>query len=170
MRLYPFEVSNGLNWGKFAVGRLQSELAWNSSLPGYEHRNLLQQLGYNSTDIWVLDLQTCEGAAFRHGGHAAADLNKHAIWVCPMYEPFLRWIYKQDVSDLAALPRYVDLPDAESALWGYRRPGLGAIHPHRFMSCNLRPACDGYVVGHCGLCGGDEGEPAHEETVLSAVG
>lgn len=121
MDLFPFEASNRFNHGKFAVGRLAAELAWRSSLPGFEGRPLLASIGYNAPDLWVLDLQTCEGAAFRHGGHASNDLAKHRIWVCPLFEPFLWWLYAQDVNDLGALPRHVSLPDAPSALYGYRR-------------------------------------------------
>ena len=71
----------------------------------------------------MLDLQTCEGAAFSPGGLVSADLNKHRVWVCPLYEPFLNWLYKQDTTDLSALPAHVDLPDAEFQMSGYRRPG-----------------------------------------------
>ena len=57
----------------------------------------------------VLDLQTGEGAIFMPGGLAAADLDKHGIWVCPLFEPFLAWLYKQDLSDLDALPAVVEI-------------------------------------------------------------
>lgn len=88
------------------------------------NRLLLQTLGWSNYAhyFWVLDLQTGEGAYFRHGGCAVADLNKHAIWVCPLYEPFLVWLYGQK-PDLATLPESVELPQAESALYGYRRKG-----------------------------------------------
>jgi hypothetical protein len=73
--------------------------------------------------IFVLDLQTGEGAMFRHGGFARADLNKHKIWVCPLFEPFLEWLYEQDVDVLSCLPDTVDLPNAPFELRGYRRAG-----------------------------------------------
>lgn len=73
--------------------------------------------------MWVLDLQTGEGAFFRPGGYAAADLEKHRVWVCPLFEPFLEWLYRQDLTDLGQLPRLVELPDAEFAMRGYRRAG-----------------------------------------------
>jgi hypothetical protein len=72
--------------------------------------------------VIVFDLETNEGASFTPGGLASADLNKHQIWVCPMYEPFLEWLYKQDLTELSKLPDYVHL-DAPSAMAGYRRPG-----------------------------------------------
>jgi len=116
------EVTNGpLNWGKFLVARFDAEdLAHESViLPG---RGLLGAIGWNPRQLWVMDLQTCEGAAFVPGGLASADLDKHRVWVCPMFEPFLTWLYKQDVSNLDALPAHVDL-DAAFALHGYRRRG-----------------------------------------------
>jgi hypothetical protein len=79
--------------------------------------------GWGDEHIWVLDLQTGEGATFRHGGMASADLNKHRIWVCPMFEPFLAWLYQQDLHELDALPAVINLPDAPAAFHGYRRAG-----------------------------------------------
>lgn len=108
------------NWGKFLVGRLTDEWEHQSIIaPG----PLLAQIGFNSQQIWVMDLQTCEGAAFLPGGSPTYDLKNHKIWVCPMFEPFLMWLYEQDLTDLAALPNVVELPDAEFAISGYRRPG-----------------------------------------------
>lgn len=51
------------------------------------------------------------------------DLDKHRVWVCPLYEPFLNWLYAQDLADLDKLPDLVDIPDAEFQMHGYRRPG-----------------------------------------------
>lgn len=86
-------------------------------------RTLLWSLGWHPTDIVVLDLQTGEAGRFRAGGSAKADLNKHRIWVCPMFEPFLTWLYKQDLTDIDALPSFVNLGDVPTAFQGYRRPG-----------------------------------------------
>ena len=63
------------------------------------------------------------GAVFAPGGSPSHDLQKHRIWVCPMYEPFLNWLYKQDLTDLDKLPAMVNLKDAEFVLYGHRRPG-----------------------------------------------
>lgn len=119
------EATNGpMNWGKFCVCRFREEwqapCAINPSPQG-----LLRQIGWDNGMIWVLDLQTREGAAFRPGGLARADLNKHQIWVCPLFEPFLEWLYEQDLRDLDKLPAHIDLPDAPFHLRGYRRPGPG---------------------------------------------
>lgn len=128
------EATNGKaqNWGKFLVGRFTTEWSarstvmaeWNASQGRDETTTLLlREIGWNPQAIWVLDLQTCEGAAFKPGGLARADLNKHRIWVCPLFEPFLAWLYQQDLKDLQKLPDCIDLPNAAFDFAGYRRPG-----------------------------------------------
>jgi hypothetical protein len=72
----------------------------------------------------VTDLQTGEGAIFRPGGLASYDLDKNQLWVCVLFEDFLTWLYKQDLTVLQALPRRVEL-GTESAPWSHRRPGPG---------------------------------------------
>lgn len=108
------------NWGKFMVAKFeQSEWDQASAL---DKRNLLRARGWTPDHLLVLDIQTGEGAVFRHGGLASHDLNeRHQIWVCPMYEPFLNWLYKQDVTDLTKLPSLVNLGDVPTAMSGYRR-------------------------------------------------
>jgi hypothetical protein len=125
MKTKVIEVTNGFNWGKFAVSRFQEEWGLRSALEGTPDSSLPRQLGWTRDHIWVLDLQTGEGALFRAGGYAAADLDKHRIWVCPMYEPFLTWLYRQDLSDLDALPSLVTFTrdEAQPAFHGYRRTG-----------------------------------------------
>lgn len=148
MKTVFIEATNGpQNWGKFMVARFDdewkrtSEVLAKEIVPAYERAMdrlglddiellrsipLLRGVGWGRTDIIVFDLQTCEGAAFQpHDGHgnAAADLQKHSIWVCPLFEPFLVWLYTQDLSDLDKLPKHIDLPDAEFACYGYRRRG-----------------------------------------------
>src|SRR3954466_14511961 len=91
------------NWGKFMLCRFeQEEWAQRSALDG---SGFLRGRGWSPQHLLIIDMQTGEGAIFKHGGYAPSDLNdKHQIWVCPMFEPFLKWLYKQDVSDLDALP------------------------------------------------------------------
>lgn len=114
----------GGNWGKFCVARwIAEEWARRSELPE-DGMPLLPGRGWTADHVWVFDLQTGEAACFRPGGYAAADLTKHRIWVCPLFEPFLHWLYTQDLSELDALPGYIELPEADFALAGYRRPGL----------------------------------------------
>jgi hypothetical protein len=110
------------NWGKFFIGRFDAgEWATPSQISGFA----IGGRGWSEDHLFVMDLQTGEGALFRHGGFARADLNKHRIWVCPLFEPFLTWLYKQDVSDLDALPALItfDPAEAEFSMAGYRRPG-----------------------------------------------
>lgn len=115
-------TNNDQNWGKFMVMRFDTE--WQrKSMMSSSQMPLLRQLGWTPEHIWVLDLQTGEGVYVRPDGMASADLNKHKVWVCPMFEPFLAWLYAQDLTDLGSLPEVLNLPDAEFALHGYRRSG-----------------------------------------------
>jgi len=122
MKTKFIEVTNGpRNWGKFLILRFDSEYGHDSRVsPGMK---LLNVTGWNPECVLVFDLQTREGAAFLPGGSVKADLEKHKIWVCPMFEPFLEWLYAQDLRDLDALPAHVDLPDAPFEWSGHRRPG-----------------------------------------------
>lgn len=120
---------DGGNWGKFAIGRFTAE-EWNcrSAVPEAGGQRLVSSRGWSfSGHVMVFDLQTGEGAMFHPGGVAGADLNKHKIWVCPLFEHFLTWLYEH-VSQLAEtwwqdLPALVELPDAPFDFAGYRRPG-----------------------------------------------
>jgi hypothetical protein len=118
------EATNGpQNWGKFMLARFDGDEWFRPSAVGPAKWSLLQQIGKDTKSLLVLDLQTGEGAILRPGGSAHADLEKHRIWVCPLFEPFLAWLYEQDLTDLDVLPAHVDLPDAAFAIAGYRRPG-----------------------------------------------
>lgn len=125
MKSAVIEASNGLNWGKFLIARFDEE-EWALRPAVHDAMDttpLLRQLGWGRDHVWFLDLQTGEGAFLRPGGMASADLRKHAIWVCPLFEPFLEWAYQQDLTQIDALPRLVELPNAPAAFHGYRRPG-----------------------------------------------
>ena len=113
------------NYGKFCVGRFDREEWSRPSVIAPEFGSLLGQRGWTPSHIWVMDLQTGEGAWFLPGGSAHWDLKKHAIWVCVLYEPFLKWLYRQDLSDLDALPDKVEftMEEAPFGLSGYRREG-----------------------------------------------
>lgn len=128
MKTHFIEVTNNSqNWGKFVLIRFEeNEFSYKSCIAA--KIRLLPGIGWHPSDIIVFDLQTCEGAAFSARPHASvkADLAKHQIWVCPMYEPFLEWLYQQDLTDLDKLPAFVNLPDVEFALAGYRRKGKSA--------------------------------------------
>jgi hypothetical protein len=110
----------GINWGKFLLARFE-QAEWDRPSM-VDNRPQLRSRGWTPDHLLVLDLQTGEGALFYPNGCAKADLDKHAVWVCPMFEPFLIWLWTQSVRDLDALPALVHL-DAPSASHGYRRPG-----------------------------------------------
>lgn len=120
------EVTNGPNnWGKFAVCQFTVE-EWQSRSAIDPKRSLLAGRGWTPEHMLVLDLQTGEGAIFAPWGLASADLNqKHKIWVCPLFEPFLNWLYLRYRAGgmFETLPVHVDIPDAPFAMHGYRREG-----------------------------------------------
>lgn len=120
------------NHGKFMLCRFDAD-EWSresrlTTLP-YPMNLLGGICGWGRESTWVLDLQTGEGALFRPGGYAHADLDKHAVWVCPLFEPFLEyaWQWVKDGHELWDLPDVVQLPDAPFALAGYRRPGPSVL-------------------------------------------
>lgn len=125
------DAETGGNWGKFCVGLFDKE-EWSrrEGLPAAGGYGMLVSRGWRpETTIHVLDLQTGEGALFSLFGSARADLQKHRVWVCPMFEPFLVWLYEfvYAAGDkwFDKLPVVVELPKAEFAFAGYRRPGPG---------------------------------------------
>lgn len=113
-------TNNNQNWGKFLLIRFDAEYEYKSA---FTNKSLLHEVGWHPSNIFLLDLQTGEGARFLPGGLASVDLDKHKIWCCPMYGPFLEWLYLQDLNDFSKLPNSVNLPNAEFALYGYRRNG-----------------------------------------------
>lgn len=127
MKLKFIEVTNGpRNWGKFAVGEFSyDDWQTQSAVATVGNSKHLSDRGWTREHKLVLDLQTGEGAIFKMGGMAAADLHKHRIWVCPMFGPFLEWLYQQDTRDLSTLPDHVDLPDAPFYMAMPRNRGPG---------------------------------------------
>ncbi len=125
------------NWGKFAVMRFDAE-EWErpSIVCPLEETPMMRQLGMGTSllaqrgwgpdHIIVFDIETCEGAGFNPDGSAHHDLIKHCVWVCPLFEPFLAWLYTQDLTDISALPDHV-LVEAEFDVHGYRRPGIDLV-------------------------------------------
>lgn len=130
MKTFQFEARHsptGGNWGKFLVAVPDTEWEWRSGVDG--NRPLLRTIGWSPGFIWVHDLQTGEACIVYPGGSAHADLQKHRVHLCPLFEPWLEWLYGQlrgytNLTDrLAALPKIVDLPHVPFAERGYRRPG-----------------------------------------------
>jgi hypothetical protein len=119
MKTKIIEGTNNFNWGKFLIGRFDHEWEVRSSI---DQRMLLGGRGWSQDHLFVMDLQTGEGFVTLPGGVAEADLDRHHVWVCPMFLPFLTWLYKQDLTDIDKLPSLVELV-GESSFRGYRRTG-----------------------------------------------
>lgn len=149
MKTKLIEVTNGnKNWGKMMLGRFDTEWSHESAIsPGMK---LLGGRGWTPDHLLVLDIETGEGAVFKMGGLAKHDLEKHRIWVCPMFEPFLEWLYQQDTADLDKLPAMVDLKDAPFEMYGYRRCGPAVIHvlKHGWTLCGMTDAPRNWPPGH----------------------
>lgn len=129
-------VEAGINWGKFMVALFDpEEWARPSEMLARrgDSRSLLRSQNWDGENVFVLDLATGEGAIFKPGGLSSADLDKHRVWVCPMFEPFLAWLYEfigaRPYTEngtplwLIELPKLVELPDVPGAMQGYRREG-----------------------------------------------
>lgn len=121
MKTRIVEATNGpsANWGKFMICQFtQDEWDYRSKIDGGQ---LIARRGWTPEHLLVVDLQTGEGAIFRPGGYAKYDLDKHRIWVCPLFEHFLQWLYDQPSP--MDVPELVDLPSAPFDSQGYRREG-----------------------------------------------
>src|SRR5213075_3514951 len=110
------EATQGDGWtnhGKFMLMRFDEEEWARRSTVGPPQPLLDGVCGWGPEHLWVLDLQTGEGACFRPGGYATAHLDKHAVWVCPLFEPFVDWLWGQVRAgvDPFDLPERVELPD-----------------------------------------------------------
>lgn len=118
------EATNLMNWGKFLLCKFTKE-EWAIKSKVSEGEFLIRGRGWDDSSLFVMDLQTGEGAMFHPSNFAIPEfeLEKHQIWVCPMFAPFLDWLYKQDVSDIDQLPDVVDMPKNIFAFSGYRRKG-----------------------------------------------
>ena len=127
------------NHGKFLVGMFDEEWGAFSHVPPLVNPIFLLSLtGWSRDHVLVLDLETGEGAIFRPTGFHAYDLDKkHRIWVCPIFAPFLEWLYQQFPFKLEDLPAVVELPEAEFEYSGHRREGELIPRPCPF--CHQRP-------------------------------
>lgn len=139
MKTRIVEATNGIaNWGKFLLARFDaSELAYESlvmrSIPANERSpsdsvrlfDAMPGGKQRERDTLVLDLQTGEGAFFyvHKLRSAKVDLEHHKIWVCPLFEPFLEWLYAFNGDHMERCPALLDLPNAEFSFKGHRRSG-----------------------------------------------
>ena len=129
MKTRIIEASSGVNFGKILLMTFE-ENEWEYLSKVNPGRRLLRSIGWHERQFWMLDLQTCEGMVGTVGGYAKADLDKHQVWVCPLFEPTLAYLYhvtalRGGLLDIDDLPDVIELSleDAPPAMYGYRRSG-----------------------------------------------
>lgn len=105
---------DNVSYGTYLLGKFdREEWARPSIMQGMP--SLLHYQGWTGDHILILDLsRPGVGAIFRCGGVPRYDLEKRRLLVdkvaiCPLFEPFLEWLYTQDTKDLKALPDTVEL-------------------------------------------------------------
>lgn len=132
-----FEATHDLegngNYGKFLVCIPDTEWSLLTELGEEYSFRVLPANGWCREHVMVFDLATGEGAMFRprkakNPAQAVYhELNKHQIWVCPLFEPFLAWLFNYTPEEIPHLPQLVLLPEADFAFSGYRRPGINRV-------------------------------------------
>ena len=122
------EASNGVNYGKFMVARFDmEETLRKTAMPEavgtesfFSYAGLRRMTPERTL---VMDLQTGEGAEFSlRGGRqeaAWALRERHPkLWVCPLFPPFLGWLFdfvqtqpdpRRHELDLESIPNFIDL-------------------------------------------------------------
>lgn len=102
MKTKFFEGTDQFNYGKFMLGAMSLD---ELNTPCLETTGGVNQFIHNTeSKFWILDLQTKEGAFFDLKFDIIPQLEKHQIWVCPMYPLFLERcanLYKVDSNFLA---------------------------------------------------------------------
>lgn len=143
MKTKLVEATNGQNYGKFLLGIFDAEdMSRKQEISGEIPMTLLRAIGFWEPEkaLLVHDLQTGEGAIFypAQGKDPKWELEKHQIWVCPMYEFFLsEYVYPNAEKVLRLdVPPVIELKTEYFAMAGYRRSGPAAgddkdrIDPH----------------------------------------
>jgi hypothetical protein len=93
--------------------------------------------------LWILDLVTQEGACFDVAQPLLPQLERHQVWTCVLYEPFLAWLFEYCQTHTPF--RLDDLPPnlhltAPQELIGYRHgPWLEQL-PHEARQFLAHPA------------------------------
>lgn len=98
------------NWGKFLIGRFDHEWEREAGVSP-EEGSLLRSQGWGPDHILVMDLSVGHAAMFLPSRSAKPeiDIRNTGIYFCPLFSGFLEWVYQQDLTDLDALPDYVEL-------------------------------------------------------------
>jgi hypothetical protein len=126
------EVTNKANWAKLQLLQWEpSDLARPSLVQkGKVLLNAVQVRRGDAADpltaVFVRDLQTQEGCEFYPSPEAdcKTQLDMHRVWVCPLFYPFVSWLFANYQGDVTSLPDLVELADSKKQEYqGYRRPG-----------------------------------------------
>lgn len=89
------ETTDMFNHGKFLVGQMEGfELTQYLAIKD-DGRQLSHVLHASPSKFWVLDCATCEGAFFDFSNDAYYQLERHQVWVCPMFPLFLEWAFEK---------------------------------------------------------------------------
>lgn len=115
------------NWGKFLIGQFDQDEIDTVSAIAPEYGSVLKQRGWwdPAQYFLMLDIETGEGSVFATWGDARADLHKHRIWVCPLFQPTLARIRAMAPFAVADLPSLLELSfdEAPFAMAVPRRAG-----------------------------------------------
>lgn len=98
------------NWGKFMLGRFDDEWHRRGQIDD-SRQPLLSRQGWGPDHLLVMDLSVGHSAIFlpRAGSNPIVDVENTGIYFCPLFHGFMEWLYQQNLSDLDALPDYVEL-------------------------------------------------------------
>lgn len=96
---------------QFLIGRFDDEW-WRRGLVNGIQQSLLRQEGWGRDHLLVMSLtRPGNGSIFavRKNAYPRADMEKRRLEFSALMEPFLEWLYQQDLTDLQALPDVVEL-------------------------------------------------------------
>ena len=104
-------TSDQIFWSTFLVGVFDMERRYKSCVDGS-----MVLRSYSPRDIFILDIQTREGAVFAPHGLADVDIERTAIYTGPLFKAFLHWIRAQFREGLSLndLPKHVEVPLTEA--------------------------------------------------------
>lgn len=130
MKTKIIEASEPTNswWGKFMLARFDSEWTRPALISNGEpgaRSPLLSTLGWGPEHLWVHDLSVGHAVLLRPGGNPVADLEKHAVYFCPLMVPFLEWLYSYYPSHVMNLHLFPGRVQVRTPKEGWLGPRTG---------------------------------------------